>query len=263
MDCRKWFVLVLCMGFSCLGCALQRQDQTPDPMDTIAFRPPTPSASAKKDPKLRGLSAEITFAQFQERECRSKSPIEREQMLVRARKAYQKALTQDPDNVDAIVGLARVCGSLGEYDQAMSIYDEAIKLHPKDGEVWYELGMYYSRRKQFAAAADYLHKACGFAPENRNYAKSLAVCLAAAGKIDESLRVLTRLYGEAKGALNLARTLERLRRTQQAKMYFEMALQKDPTLGRTPQGKRLYARLQGPPPQQNPVAQVGLQKTQR
>ena len=121
----------------------------------------------------------------------------------------------DANNVEAILGLARVYATLGDQERAVATYKKATAKHPKNGQVWYDVGMYHSRQRNYAAAVTNLQKALEYDPENRNYAKALAVCLAASGQIQQSQQVLTRLYGDAKAALNLARTLDRLGRTAQ------------------------------------------------
>lgn len=190
---------------------------------------------------------EIRYAEFQEKESQSPklNPLEREAMLERARKAYRRALELDPSNVTAAVGLARVYGWLGDHKRATETFEEAKKRHPQDALLWFELGMYHARRKQFDPAIDCLSRAVELEPDNkvdskrRLYEKTLGFCLARAGRVDESVGVLSAVYGKGKALLMVARMLNHLKRSDEARTYFQLALREEPTLVDSPQAQQL------------------------
>jgi Tfp pilus assembly protein PilF len=158
------------------------------------------------------------------------TPEQKENLLVRARKAYQQALQIEPENAEAIAGLARVYASLQEHDKAVATYDKALKRHPKNGKIWFEYGKFHCKQKQYDKAADAFRKARENDPENREYGRHLGLCLARAGRPQEAAQVLGKLHGEARAHYEVALMLKSLNKTDQAREYAQTALRHDPML---------------------------------
>jgi tetratricopeptide (TPR) repeat protein len=267
MDCRKWLFLSLAGTLSSSGCKairearrtdgtkesshprpanlVQQAQQTQRPLPPAVMAPTNPAQGPRVTPKA---ATEVSFAEFQEREALSarydNNPQEREKKLDKARVAYKRALEIEPANLEAALGLARVYGHLRDYERAFEVYQKAMRQHPQRARMWYEMGMAYAQCKDFTSAVSCYQKAVDLDRENRTYAKALGLMLARAGRPQEALPLLTRLYGEAKANLNLARMMHQMKQDDQAKAYLQSALQRDPNLARTAECDKLIAQLQ-------------------
>src|SRR5436309_2201748 len=78
-------------------------------------------------------------------------------------------------------------------------------------------------------------------PDDRRYADTLAVGLAASGRWDDSLRVFARFNNEATAHYKLAGTLRRLGKPDLCRQHLELALSRDPNLA---PAQALLAELQ-------------------
>ena len=126
-----------------------------------------------------------------------RSSAEQEELRNKARLGYQQALQINPKDLPAMLALARLYTSEGDFDRALATYDRAIGAHPNKALPRYELGMCHGRRKNWDLALQSLQKAVELDPENRSYRHTYGLCLARAQRWDESLAVLTKLEGLA------------------------------------------------------------------
>lgn len=60
----------------------------------------------------------------------------------------EKALVQQPDNVDILLPMGNAYGTMGRYENAIEAYRHAIELDPKNYVAWYEQGYVLSRMKK-------------------------------------------------------------------------------------------------------------------
>jgi Tfp pilus assembly protein PilF len=253
MDCRTWLLLAALMAVGGTGCITQHHNSISDKTTTEIWTPLSVfKKEAKKKPQVETCLKGGDFAEKDSFSARL-SAAEKEQKLVQARKAYQQALDEEPSNVQALAGLARVYVHLKDYDKAQAAYDRALKQHPKNSLLWFEQGQCHHKQKLFGKAADAFRKAADADPENRDYAKHLGLALAQAGRTQESVQVLSKLYGEAQGHYKVALILERLDEPDQARQQLQLALQRDPMLQPAHQ---MLARLNGgaaPPANMGPA----------
>jgi len=61
-------------------------------------------------------------------------------MAQQALAEYQKVLDQDPNNANAVVGMARLNYDMGDLNQAQSDYQRALTISPSDPNAYYTLG---------------------------------------------------------------------------------------------------------------------------
>src|SRR5262249_47951943 len=106
-----------------------------------------------------------------------RSSAEQEQLHNKARVAYQQALQASPNDLPALLALARLYTSEGDYERALATYDRAITAHPKDPKPRYEQGMCHARRKKWDLALISLQKALELDPENPSYRHTYGLCL--------------------------------------------------------------------------------------
>lgn len=246
-------MLAALMAVGGTGCITQHHNSISDKTTTEIWTPLSAfKREAKKKPQVETCLKGGDFAEKDSFSARL-SAAEKEQKLVQARKAYQQALDEEPSNVQALAGLARVYVHLKDYDKAQAAYDKALKQHPKNSLLWFEQGQCHHKQKLHGKAADAFRKAAEADPENRDYAKHLGLALAQAGRVQESVQVLSKLYGEAQGHYKVALILDRLDQPDQARQQLQLALQRDPMLQ---PAQQMLAKLNGgaaPPANNGPA----------
>lgn len=203
----------------------------PVPGLTAAGGPPVVESVAHKKPGSGfAPDAEVAFADTRvESALADPPPTNRDQLLDAARQGYQKALTKDPKNKGALLGLARLNARLGDKDKAMDFYRKYMGLYPKDHEVAHEIAVTHGRWKDWPGAASWCEAAIKLDPENRTYRKTMGFCLARAGKWEEGFAVLCQVMPEAQARFCMARVLEHLNYPDASRQQLTMALQADPT----------------------------------
>jgi len=190
----------------------------------------------KEDGPKRPAQAktEIAFGQMKESDAESeaakKNPEAQAHLRDDARLAYQAALKQDPNNVEAYRHLARLYTKVGDYDRAFDTYKKAMAKHPKDAELWYDLGLCHHRRKELSESVKCFNKALEIQPENRDYMKKLGFTVAYMGQIDQGLALLTRAQGSALAHYGIARVLVQKDQVQQAQQHLQIALRENSQL---------------------------------
>jgi tetratricopeptide (TPR) repeat protein len=232
MDCRTRWQLGLGVMIGVLGCKSQQVAQNPmlaTPSGQVVATAPVVKEKElpKRDPQPSLLVAYGDF-QFREAADASRTPLEKEQIYDRARRAYQKALEQDPNNLPALQSLSHLYVALQDHDRAIATYQRTLKAYPKNASVWFDLGVYQSRCKEWDPAVQNLRQALTLDPENRFYANWLGNCLARAGRYDESLACFQTFVGPAQAHYNVARMQVHLQQEQAARQHLRLALQADP-----------------------------------
>jgi tetratricopeptide (TPR) repeat protein len=218
------FLTGLAIG-SAVGCAT---------LPSLSWPPTGDGASARaeaKASKRQPLPATcVAFGELHESAAADpgRSSAEQEQLRNKARLAYQQALQASPNDLPALLALAQLYTSEGDYERALATYDRAIAAHPKDSKVRYELGMCHARRKKWDLALASLQKALELDPENPSYRHTYGLCLARAGHLDESFKVLAKLEGVAEAHYDLARMLHHLDQDQASKEHLRRALAQKP-----------------------------------
>ena len=80
---------------------------------------------------------------------------EAEAKLAEARAAYEK----DKGDADALIWLGRRTAYLGRFDEAIKLYTEGVKKHPRDARMYRHRGHRYITTRRFRAASADLEKA--------------------------------------------------------------------------------------------------------
>jgi pentatricopeptide repeat protein len=212
-----------------LGCLPQSQQ--------LVAPPPTPApANVKREAELPKIAPKastcIAGAEFCRLEATSAktTPAQRDECRERARKGYQQALAQEPNNVAALHGLASLYVDMNDHDRAIATYQKALKLAPKDAALPFELGMAHARWKEFEPAIANLKIALTLDPENKQCANTLGHCLARAGRYEEALEVFKKSVGEAMAHYNLARMLHHLNQDDLSRKHLALALSFEPQM---------------------------------
>jgi len=75
-------------------------------------------------------------------------------------------LKADPKNIQAWIRLGHLYYDSGEAEQAIGAYNESLKLHEGDANLWTDLGVMYRRVKQFDKAIEMFDKAISLDPSH-------------------------------------------------------------------------------------------------
>jgi tetratricopeptide (TPR) repeat protein len=254
MDCRKGWWLGLGLVIGGIGC----KSQGTMPNASVAMPvPQTVAIDVVKEKELPKRpvppSVSVAYGVFQEREAEdpNRTPVEKEQLRDQARRAYQAVLQTEPNNLIALQALARLYTNIQDHDRAIATYQRALKAHPNEASLWFDLGSYQSQCKEWAPAVESLRQALTLDPENHLYANRLGYCLARAGRFDESLVCFQQAVGPAPAHYNVARMQLHMKQEEAAKQNLRLALQIDP---QHKESRDLLAQLDA-----SGVQQVGLQ----
>jgi len=105
-----------------------------------------------------------------------------------AEKSYNAALALEPDNEEALTGLAMVYGNMGDTAKAIEKLKAATDKSPNERSLMI-LAKAYEEQKDYKNAADALRKALELQPENDRLARSLAEDLLFSDQYDEALKI--------------------------------------------------------------------------
>ena len=111
-------------------------------------------------------------------------------------KAYKKALEVDPDNADALTGLAIAYSDLGDAQSAADVLKKLAEKNPSARSLE-ALAETYRQLRQYGMAADALRRALILNPPNAGEIKrSLAETLVAAGRYPEAIQTYQELAAD-------------------------------------------------------------------
>jgi tetratricopeptide (TPR) repeat protein len=153
-----------------------------------------------------------------------------------AARHFHYALDQDPDNLTAHRGLARVYYHQGALAQAVAHLEEVTRLDPANGEAWQALGSIFkdldtNRTRAIASYREALRRDLS-APDREAVRGDLAELLVKAGDYAEALDVLDGFDPQAAGrpaALALrGECLGALQRRDEARRLLDQALKDHP-----------------------------------
>lgn len=155
---------------------------------------------------------------------------EEEGKLTEARTGYETVLAAEPNNVDAILGMARMNVKAQRLVDAEQGYGKALTLQPKSPVVLSECGKFYVELQRWDKAIPLLQDAQRIEPHEKSHQFTLAVALTKAGRTSEALPHFTEAVGEAAAHYNVGRLLVETGKKTEAEEQFKLALAKDPAL---------------------------------
>jgi protein O-GlcNAc transferase len=103
-----------------------------------------------------------------------------------ARAAYEKALALDPDDVEVLRALARVCYRLKDWERAAAYFVRVLAAGEGTAEDYSRLGGAHYYLKQPAAALEAVEQAVRLAPQNAVYQYNLGLLLAELERPEEA-----------------------------------------------------------------------------
>ena len=114
---------------------------------------------------------------------------------VEAEKAYNAALKADPDNEDALTGLALLYSDLGDNQKAIEKLTAATERKPNEHTLAALAGA-YEQTHDYKTAADVLKRALDLAPDNGRLKRGLAQDLLLSENYDEALKAYNDLAAD-------------------------------------------------------------------
>ncbi|WP_145360820.1 tetratricopeptide repeat protein [Alienimonas californiensis] len=148
-----------------------------------------------------------------------------------AEEAYRRVLKDDPKNVEALIGLARLIETgagdrPGELDEAEDAYRKAVDAAPADARPLLALGRFQADRGRWGeSAATYglAAKTADDTKQRRTARHGLAVATAMSGDIEGSREHFVASVGEASAHFNVAELYRRAGDRQAALREFRLA----------------------------------------
>ena len=170
--------------------------------------------------------------------------------ISQAAEQYRKALELKQDYLGALLGYARLLDRMNNPAEALRLYQRATATHPNRPVVYYNLGLFQARRGQLVEALPSLERAIKLQPNNPQYRNNMAIVLVEMGRSSEAFVQLKAAHSEPVAFYNLGFLLEKHGDLALAAQYFQMALQKDPSLAQARLGlnRLAAARSRGPMP---------------
>jgi tetratricopeptide (TPR) repeat protein len=78
----------------------------------------------------------------------------------------RNALSEDPDNLDALTNMGNSFYSISQYDSAITYYDKVLKIDPKNSSGLYNKGLVFFQLKDYEKSKELLRKCISLYPDN-------------------------------------------------------------------------------------------------
>jgi tetratricopeptide (TPR) repeat protein len=165
--------------------------------------------------------------------------------MVQAQSQYERVLQLEPDNRDALLGLAAIAVNRGQGPRAGSFYARLLELDPLDADA--VAGLASLERGDPSQAESRLKKVIAGAPQSGPALFALGNVYAQQGRWAEAQQAYFRAFGatptSADYAFNLAVSLDRLNQGKLALEYYRRALQLAPAGGSNLNQASVRARI--------------------
>lgn len=123
--------------------------------------------------------------------------------------------------------LARLYAQLGEDKRALAEFARATEAHPKDVDLWNDLGYYHYEKGRWTDAESALRTTVGLDPRHQRAWINLGLALGQQKRYPESLTAFEKAVKPAEARCNLAFVLNTQGKTEQARQLYREALQLD------------------------------------
>ncbi len=156
------------------------------------------------------------------------SASERDRRLDDARLKFQKALEQDPKNLESLSGIGRLYTRLGDKERADLVYQEALKLHPKSAQLAHEAALSYGRFEQWPTALALWKHAMSIDPDSRKYSRLIGLAHARMGNYEAGFAAMMKVCSEPEARTMMARELLDAGQPDASRQQLDLALKADP-----------------------------------
>ncbi len=149
---------------------------------------------------------------------------------VDAEAAFKKALAIEPDNEDALVGLAGVYGERGDTKASTELLQRLATKNPS-GRAYAMLGQNYESMKEWALAAEAFNKAAELEPAQLDFKAEAALDQTRAGQLDDAVKAYQEIADakplEAEPYIRMAEIREEQRNLEEARRLVDKAKEVD------------------------------------
>jgi tetratricopeptide (TPR) repeat protein len=149
---------------------------------------------------------------------------------VDAEAAFKKALAIEPENEDALVGLAGVYGERGDTKASSDLLERLATKNPS-GRAYAMLGQNYESMKQWALAAEAFNKATELEPAQLEFKAEAALDQTRAGQYDDAVKLYQQIADakplEAEPYIKMAEIREEQKNIAEARRLIDKAKEID------------------------------------
>ena len=170
----------------------------------------------------------------------------------KAAEFYNKVLELEPGNLDALIGQGRMLDRQNMYAEAAVYYEKATAHHPTNASAFNDLGLCYARHGEIAKSIRALQIAIKLKPESKLYRNNLATVLVENSQLDEAVKYLADVHGEAVAHYNVGYLLYQRGDGGTARQHFSQAVSINPQLD---EARVLLARVGGAESTESQVSQ--------
>ncbi len=107
--------------------------------------------------------------------------------LTEAQEVYQQILEQQPDQLDALQGLALIAQHLEDYETAEKLLHQALQSYPNSVKVWFSLGNLHQVQGKFTEAVTAYQGALSIQPNLAPIYNNLGYTLQQLNKLDDAI----------------------------------------------------------------------------
>jgi len=125
---------------------------------------------------------------------------EQQKNYKQAVEAYKKSSELDPDNLDAVRGLAQNLMNDNETDAALEQYKAIVEADPSDAQTYMRIAEVDRRNGKFDQAMDALKKAAAIVPDSVEVQYNIALIDEVQGKNDDAAQILSTLLQKSEHA---------------------------------------------------------------
>jgi tetratricopeptide (TPR) repeat protein len=143
---------------------------------------------------------------------------------------YNVVLQENPQEVGAILGIARIDHIAGRTAKAEAGFKRALSLQPQSAITKNALGQFYATQQRWQEALPLLSEAMMIDSSNKVYRYHLAVALAKSGDEQTALSHFQQAVGDAPAYFNVGIILKQQGNYRKAEQYLLTALTKNPNL---------------------------------
>lgn len=215
MSMIRFTILILMLGML-TGCATSGSGWPSFAKRDVDARQVKANRKKLKDP----IKLDLAYAKWQEQQGN----------LTEARERYQRVLHDEPQLVEALLGLARMDQLAGRTAEAEQGFRKALKNSPNNPLVLDAFGQFYAAQEKWPQAIDILKQGLQIAPNDDTIRFHLAVATAKSGDLVTAKPLFVNSVGEAEAEYNLGLILHDQGKLDLAEQHFVQAVVKKPTL---------------------------------
>jgi tetratricopeptide (TPR) repeat protein len=151
-------------------------------------------------------------------------------MLEEARQTYSTLLADNPNSLQAMLGLAKVDLSADRMGDAERMYKTVLAKFPNDSEALSAVAGFFNETDRPNEVLKLLPQAIQNNPEDRSLRSQMGVALVKAGQYEAAIPHFTKIGGQANAYATIGQLLASENKTAEAQSYLQRAIDRNPKL---------------------------------